>query len=189
MNVDYQQLENALQAVGAVMGAAEAQGVLAGMASLVTKPDQAAWIAQVLADSSPRGEDAKRCLAALVALYQQTLQELDDDGMGFLPLLPADELPLRERAQALGQWVSGYLLGMGLGGLTQKSKLPTEVSEALADLSAITQIEMDTAGSEAEESAYVELVEYVKVAVLLVRASMQPPVKPIQPMQADKRLH
>lgn len=189
MEVEYQQLEVVLREVDAVIGPAEAQGLLAGMASMVDKPDKAAWIAQVLADSSPRGEAAKICLAALVALYEQTIRELDDDGLSFLPLLPADSVSLPERAQALGQWASGYLVGMGLGGLQQDSKLSKEVSEALRDLSSITQIEMDTAGGEEDEAAYAELVEYVKVAVLLVRASLRPPVTPIKPIKADKRLH
>lgn len=189
MEYEYRQVESALQAVDAVISAAEAQGMLAGMASMVDKPDKAAWIAQTLADSSPRGEAAKRCLTVLVALYEQTLRELDDDGLSFLPLLPADSVPLPERAQALGQWASGYLVGMGLGGLKQDGALPKDVSEALRDLGAITQIEMEGAGGEEDEAAYTELVEYVKVAVLLVRANLRPPVTPIKPIQADKRLH
>jgi uncharacterized protein YgfB (UPF0149 family) len=189
MDVEYRQLESVLRAVDAVISAGEAQGMLAGMASLVDKPDKAAWIAQVLADSRPRGEDARLCLAMLVALYERTLRELDDDGLGFLPLLPADAAPLPERAQALGQWVGGFLVGMGLGGMKQGDALPKDVGEALRDLGAITQIEMDAASGEEDESAYAELVEYVKVAVLLVRASMRPPVTPIKPIEADKRLH
>lgn len=189
MDVEYRQLESALRAVDAVVGAAEAQGMLAGMASMVDKPDKAAWIAQTLADSSPRGEDAKLCLTTLVALYEQTMRELDDDDLSFLPLLPADAAPLPERAQALGQWAGGFLVGMGLGGMKKGGALPKDVSEALRDLGAITQIEMDAAGGEEDEAAYAELVEYVKVAVLLVRASMRPPVTPIKPIEADKKLH
>src|SRR5690606_31127176 len=117
MKAGYQQVEEALRAVDAVTQAAEAQGLLAGMASSAGTPDKAAWIAQVLADASPRGEPAKTCLAVLVALYDQTLRELDDDGLGFQPLLPDDSGPRSERARALGRWASGFLVGMGLGGL------------------------------------------------------------------------
>lgn len=189
MEVDYQQLDVALREVDAVIGPGEAQGMLAGMASMADKPEQAVWIAHVLADSSPRGEAAKLCLALLVALYEQTLRELEDEGLGFSPLLPADELPLPERAQALGQWVSGFLVGLGFGGLSQDGSASRDVREALRDLSAITQIEMDAAGGEEDEVAYAELVEYVKVAVLLLRANLLPAKTPVKPMQADKRLH
>lgn len=189
MQADYQQVEDALQAVGAAVGAAEAQGLLAGMASTADKPEKAAWIAQTLADTTPRGESAKACLALLVALYDETMRGLDDDNMTFQPLLPADAAPLAERAQALGRWASGFLAGMGLSGLTRETVLPADVSEALRDLDAITQIEMDAAAGEDDESAYAELVEYVKVAALLIRAHLRPPVAPIKPLKADKRLH
>ncbi len=188
MKAGYQQVEEALRAVDAVTQAAEAQGLLAGMASSAGTPDKAAWIAQVLADASPRGEPAKTCLAVLVALYDQTLRELDDDGLGFQPLLPDDSVPLSERARALGRWASGFLVGMGLGGLKRETALSAEVSEALRDLDAIAQIEMDTAGGEDEEAAYAELVEYVKVAVLLVRADLRPVPAPTQ-KTPDRRLH
>lgn len=190
MQAEYQQIDEALQAVDATVGAAEAQGLLAGMASTTEQPDKAAWIAQALADTEPRGEVAKACLAALLLLYERTMRELDDDNLSFQPLLPSDETDLPQRAQALGRWASGFLAGLGLGGLDKERQLPKDVREALHDLDAITQVEMEAAGGEEDESAYVELVEYVKVVVLLVRASLRPPVKPtVVPPSADKRLH
>jgi yecA family protein len=189
MQANYQQVEEALRAVDAAIGAAEAQGLLAGMAGVADKPDKAAWIAQVLADTTPRGEEAKTCLGVLVALYEQTMRELDDDGMRFQPLLPADAAPLSQRAQELGRWASGFLAGVGLGGLTRDRTLPAEVGEALRDLDAITQVELDAAGGEQDESAYAELTEYVKVVALLVRANLRPPVIPTKSPQPDKRLH
>lgn len=190
MQVDYQQIEEALQAVKATVGAAEAQGLLAGMAGAAEQPEKAAWIAQTLADTEPKGEAAKTCLTALLALYERTMRELDDDQLGFQPLLPPDNTELPQRAKALGRWASGFLAGLGLGGLSEERKLSKDVREALHDLDAITQVEMEGAGGEEDESAYVELVEYVKVVVLLVRASLRPPKKPtIVPPSSDQRLH
>lgn len=190
MQAEYQQIEQALRGVDATVGAAEAQGLLAGMAGTTEQPDKAAWIAQTLADTEPRGEAAKTCLAALLTLYERTMRALDDDEMGFQPLLPPDEIELPQRAKALARWASGFLAGLGLGGLDKERQLPKDVREALHDLDAITQVEMDAAGGEEDESAYVELVEYVKVVALLVRASLRPPAKPtVAPSAAPKRLH
>jgi yecA family protein len=188
MEAEYQQVDAALRAVEAQTAAAEAQGLLCGMASASNRPDKAAWIAQVLADTEPRGEAAKHCLAVLVGLYDRTLRELDDDGMRFEPLLPDDGVPLSERTQALGRWASGFLAGMGLGGLKQETPLPADVAEALRDLDAISQIELDAVGDEDDEAAYAELAEYVKVAVLLVRAHLRQPAAPTRD-SSGKRLH
>jgi yecA family protein len=188
MDADYQRVDDALQAVGAEVGAAEAQGLLCGMASVSDKPDKAAWIAVVLADTQPRGEDAKVCLTLLVSLYESTLPALDDESMRFQPLLPDDVQPLAERAQALAQWASGFLTGMALGGLKKDAALPQDVREALHDMDAVTQVQLDP-GGEDDEAAYAELVEYLKVATLLVRANLRPASAPAQNGTPDKRLH
>lgn len=189
MDADYQQVNDALEAVDAQTDAAEAQALLCGMASASATPDKAAWVAQVLADTAPRGEPAKKCLEALVALHDNTMRGLDDEDMRFQLLLPDDSAPLPERTQALKRWVSGFLVGLGIGGLKQETPLPDEVSEALRDMDAITQIDIE-AGGEEDEGAFAELVEYVKVATLLVRANLRPHPKPTSTQEKPSgRLH
>lgn len=185
MDVEYEQVDDTLRAVNADTTAAEAHGMLCGMASASGAPDKAAWIAHVLANTTPRGDAAKNCLAVLVGLFQRTLRELDDASMRFQPLLPDDSAPLALRAGALGQWAGGFLAGVGFGGLKQETPLSADVREALRDLDAIARVELDAGGGEDDETAYAELVEYVKVAALLVRASLHQPAR----REPDRRLH
>jgi len=62
--------------------------MLTGMLTGAEEPSQAHWIAEVLADTEPRGEAARACLEMLSLLYDETVTELADDSMGFLPLAP-----------------------------------------------------------------------------------------------------
>lgn len=189
---EYQQVADALEGVGAVMGAAAAQGLLCGMISAPGETDKAAWIAQVLAETQPRGEAAKTCLVALSGLYDRTRSRLDDVSMEFELLLPGDDLPLAERGRELGAWCDSFLLGVGLGGLKQDMPLPQEVGEALRDLGAIAQVEPEAVEAEENEEAFAELVEYVRVAVMLVRTSLLAETRPKQaPAKKDQqpRLH
>jgi yecA family protein len=186
-SVEYAQLSDTLAEVGTQVSAAEAHGMLSGMATAPGEPDKAAWIAQVLADTQPRGEAAKAMLTALVGLYDQTLKALDDAELDFQLLLPADSAPLDERARALGQWCSGFLVGVGLSGLKQDTPLAQEVSEALRDLGAISQVELEAAEDEDNESAYAELVEYVRVAAMVVGSSLRAPAPAKK--ASDKKLH
>ncbi|MEE4637214.1 MAG: UPF0149 family protein [Wenzhouxiangella sp.] len=93
--------------------------------------------------------------------------ELDTDELRFRPLLPTDDRPLAERTSCLAHWCSGFLSGFGAG---EPVIAPGDATEALGLLEQIARAATDPeADAEAEESAYTELVEFVRVAVLLLR--------------------
>ena len=92
--------------------------------------------------------------------------ELDSAELRFQPLLPTEDRPLDERTDCLAHWCSGFLTGFGAGQPTIRS---TEAREALQMLEQIARAITDSdSDQEGEESAYTELVEFVRVAVLLL---------------------
>lgn len=171
----YSELESALTAVGATMGAAQAHGLLCGM--LCAKPDteQAPWMAQVLENTAPKGEEAQAVLAALTQLFEDGKAALESEEMTFEPLLPPDDAPVGERAEALAGWAEGFLLGLSLSGLPPHKDLGEDINELLRDFTEITQVEPDPDSEEANESAYSELVEYVRVGTLVILESLRAP--------------
>ncbi len=184
-------LEDVLAAVGAERTAAEAHGMLAGMLCGPAPGDQAHWVAEVLAGSAPRGETARECLAALAALHAALTRSLVDEDVGLTPLLPGDDQPIAARAAGLGRWCDGFLLGVGLGGLTESQKLEGEAREILNDFAEIARVDPEAGSGEEHEHAYVELVEYVRVGALLIREHVAPPAPSPTPKPPDggKRLH
>ena len=170
----YEPLEQALAAVEAQSGAAAAHGRLCGMLTASDRTDSAHWIAEVLEDTAPRGEAAKACLVLLSRLYEETWEALEDPELAWRMLLPDDSEPLGLRAAALGAWSEGFLLGLAIGGLTE-SALPSEAREALSDLGEIARVDTDPEADEGDEQAYEELVEYVRVATLLIREHVRGP--------------
>jgi len=170
----YSELENALASVGAEMGAAEAHGLLCGMKSAQEQVDRATWIAQVLENTAPKGGDAQNTLVLLTQLYDQGGAALEDPDMTFEPLLPRDDAPMAERAGALAQWCQGFLLGLSLAGISGHSDLGRDINELLRDFTEITQVEPDPVAEEANESAYAELVEYVRVGTLVILEHLRP---------------
>jgi yecA family protein len=171
---DHHSLDQTLTAIGAERSAAETHGMLAGMLCGPEPGDQARWVAEVLSGTKPRGETARECLAALASLHAELTRSLDDDTMGLVPLLPADEAPMAERAAELGRWCDGFLLGLGLGGLTDRRRLDRESQEILNDFAQIARVDPEDGGGEEHEQAYTELVEYVRVGALLIREHMTP---------------
>lgn len=114
--------------------------------------------------------------AALTEVHEITQKQLEDEEMGFTLWLPDDEELLEERIIALGQWCSGFLAGLASSG--QLDALSEDSKEAIDDLQQIARAELSSASegeSEEEETAYAEIVEYVRVVALMMREDFRGP--------------
>ena len=81
-----------------------------------------------------------------------------------------------ERAAALGQWCQGFLSGFGL---TRRAySLSDEANEVLRDLAAIAQVQDALEESEDGESDYMEVMEYLRVAPMLLFSELAKPEAP-----------
>ena len=136
--------------------------------------DAQAWLADAagLLESEP-GDSVRN---ALVGLQEMVKAELTGDDITLVLLLPGDDVPLAERATALGQWCQGFTAGFGLnaGG----KELSAEAKEVLQDLVAISQVQDALEESEDGESDYMEVMEYLRVAPLLLYSELAKPVEP-----------
>ena len=149
----------------------EVHGMLCGMLCADTKLDSDLWLEQIRAEGV---EDDVAARDILLELYAATLSQLTDDSMGFRLLLPDEENSLSLRAESLGQWCEGFLSGLGLGGLDRDIALPEEIHEFLSDLTNIARIGFDTdAADNDDEEAYTEIVEYVRVGVMLFHQELR----------------
>ncbi len=145
---------------------AETHGLVVGLLS--AKPDlpEAELISQLAALQV--GEwDAEGLREQTAPAVTSLRHDLDASDMSFRPLLPTDDRPLDERTHCLAHWCSGFLSGFGAG---EPVIAPGETTEAVHLIEQIARATTDNeAEAEAEESAYVELVEFVRMAVLLLR--------------------
>jgi uncharacterized protein YgfB (UPF0149 family) len=113
--------------------------------------------------------------------FDSTSQQLSDEDLRFNLWLPDDEQPLEERTLSLAHWCTGLLAGLGLGGPMQD--LSDEATEALNDLQEIARAgfssesdnDDELSEEEANEQAFFEIVEYVRVVTLILRAEMRGP--------------
>jgi uncharacterized protein YgfB (UPF0149 family) len=108
---------------------------------------------------------------ALTDIAADAAHDLARFDYGFQPLLPADDVPLSERVQALASWCQGFLAGLGQGGGARG--LSADTASALDDLAAIGRADADLDDTEEDERDYVELVEYVRAAVLVIDAELR----------------
>ena len=138
-------------------------GFLAGGGSLRQTPVLSALQLDGEA-SSPTAAD----LALLDRLARQCETELADPELGFEPLLPEDDRPLTERAEAMVDWCRGFLGGFGLAGTTAHAQLSEEAQEVLRDLGMIAASSFDFGVEEEDEDALIEVHEFVRVGAMLL---------------------
>jgi yecA family protein len=169
------ELEDALQAAGAECGAAESHGLVCGMVCAAGSAAKRGWLEHLLGEGNTLSAAARAAADMLATLYAATLLKLDDGDLDLALLLPDDDVPLAMRSQALGQWCQGFLYGLALGGVRDDSSKPGNVSEIMHDFFEISNTRYDYETSEeSEEAAYFEIVEYVRMSVLLCHEELQP---------------
>lgn len=172
--VSHDELEQTLSAAAAEGDASEAHGLLAGIICAGGKSAPDLWLTHMLGDNtlSAAASEVRR---QLVALHTGILRQFNDDAFGFDLLLPDDEALLSIRTEALGHWCGGFLYGLALGGFREGTEMPDNVSEVMKDFYEISHARFAyDVTDDADEAAYMEIVEYVRMSVLLLHEELQP---------------
>lgn len=166
---DYDALGDLLRGVNPDLDAAELHGQLCGMLCVQPRlPEADAW--RRILGRDPEGPARER----LHEVWMATRTMFEGGQFDFQPLLPSDEARLESRVEALAHWAQGFLLGLDRLGLTERSKLPGELPGIAEDLGRIAAAESYALDDEeADENAFMELVEYLRVAVQLFREELQ----------------
>jgi len=165
IHADYRRVQELLAQEHALAGAAEAHGTLAGCLCGAAGYRFEDWLREIL----PEGRASPEASATLRELFDLTAATLVAPDMEFTPLLPEDGEPLDLRTAALAEWCQGFLYGLGSGSIPDAAELPGEVGEIVRDLTEISRAGVDAGDDEeSNESAYAELVEFVRVGAQLL---------------------
>jgi hypothetical protein len=181
---NYTEIQRVLVEERCLTDAAEAHGTLAGCLCAAIGYRFEDWLLEILPEGSARPMSKE----TLRGLYVDTAGALEGPEMEFELLLPEDEESIDTRTTALAQWCQGFLYGLGTSVVQDEAGLPGDIGEIVRDLTEITHVAVDADQSaESNESAYAELVEFVRVGVQLVFDELGPLRD--QPGPPDVSLH
>lgn len=163
-------LARLLEGARALTEVPEAHGTLVGALCAGDSFGLQDWFGEVFPEGRPGAAQQ-----GMQELYRWTREALAAGELRFVPVLPDDDAPVAERAQALGEFCQGFLYGLGTSALPDPEALPTQVAEIVRDIGAITHVGVDPDESDEEnEQAYAELVEFVRVGVQLLFDELAP---------------
>ncbi len=152
--------------------AAEAHGLLAALLAGNVSLRRQAWVDSLLTTNFQKGDvSAQESQATLLSLFDAAVRYFkEDDTLSFQLLLPEDEEPIALRIEALAEWCQGFLSGLNIMHINEGAVDSPDVKEALQDLTKMACLAHDDEqdGDEEIEAAFVELVEFARVAVVLV---------------------
>ena len=173
-NSPYTAFATLLSSNGHPVSPAELHGLLLGRSCAGAGFDVEGWLADAahLLEVDP----ADNVRNALIGLQEMVKGELTGEEVTVVLLLPTDDAPLTERAIALGEWCKGFLYGFGLN--SAGLSLSVEAKEVLGDLDAISQVQDALEESEDGETDYMEVMEYLRVAPMLLYTELAKPAAP-----------
>lgn len=171
IQANYADIQRVLTDERALTDAAEAHGTLAGSLCAGGGYRFEDWLLEIL----PEGRAQPLAAATLQELYSETTGSLRAPDMEFDLLLPEEAQSIDARTAALAQWCQGFLYGLGSGAAQDAAGIPGDVGEIVRDLTEISRVGVDVAQTEeSNESAYTELVEFVRVSVQVVFEELEP---------------
>lgn len=173
--MDYLGMESLLSRADCTYSAAEIHGVACGLLVINMNTDTEAWLKQVFPERDTQNILQNEIAAELNTVFKTIRTQMQDSNLEFEVLLPSDEDSLADRVDAMQEWTQGFLLGISLAGLKEFNEMPGDSHEILMHLMEIGQeSEFDLGQEDESEDAYVEIVEFLRMGVLLIAEEMQP---------------
>jgi hypothetical protein len=177
---DYDALRDSLSGSGTLVALPELHGGLCGALCAGGPSAAERWLDDFLSDSDAADVAGTRTVG--VELERAAWSALAEAELVFEPLLPTEDSPLEEQAQALSLWCSVFLNAVGASApdLVGRNAKPTEAAAAIASAEVAEILgdfaEMSRAGVDDEDAAdrdradfaLAELKEYVRVSVQIV---------------------
>ena len=156
-------------------------GMLCGNAS-----QRADWEALITGGE----KESQTVRKTLEALYGATEKQLSEFLFELQMVLPEESVELPQRAEALTLWCQGMLTGLKISQVPINDREPSELTEAINDFIEIAKMNYeDVVANEEDEVAYTELVEYVRMAVILVYQELQGGAASLSAANSANRLH
>ena len=171
--LDFDQVQAALQNLGAGVDAAESHGTLCAL--LLDNAAFATWLGHTLEELPDAGNVlAAEQLGLLEQLFELTREQFNNEDLGLELLLPDESDDFGQRLLGLSGWCQGFLYGIGVSGFANDDRLDQDGRECLSDMLEISKLAHDEESSDQAEMQFAEITEHVRMSALLLHETLNP---------------
>lgn len=158
----YSDIEDVLQSV-TTYNPAQVHGLMCGLLCTLPEQTNTSWEKLLFGNKIPQDHEL------LIELYEKSFEQMNSFSFDFILLLPDEDVDINDRVEALGLWCQGFLTGLEHGKVPLKNREPGDVTETLDDFLEISQVSYgELTDDNEDETAYLELVEYVRLGALMI---------------------
>lgn len=161
----HREILSEIDRLGLGLDASELHGSLCGYLCGGGQGEPRVWLDRLAIAEGAHGQHGED--SPLERMFRASVEQLNDPDFGFELLLPDEESPVGQRADALLAWCRGFLGGFGLAA-GANPPLSAEAGEALDDLGRIAASQLSYDDPDADEDALSEIAEFVRVAAMLL---------------------
>lgn len=163
------EITSALKKIPSDFSAAQVHGLFCGFICLLGGKNSESWKKRLLGK-----KQNKEAEETLQELYEISYHQISEFSFEFDLLLPDDDVDINVRAEALGLWCQGFITGLAQEGKPIEQYSSPEITETLNDIIEISQVSYgEIVDTDEDESSYFELVEYVRLGVLMIFTELQ----------------
>lgn len=159
----FSDLETALSELNWQGSPSEMHGAICGYLASGIEWTDTGWPIELIGE--PQSNCAEQVRSIVVMVARQAQGSLNSSDLDFVPWLADDEVPISNRVETMTLWCRSFLGGFGLGNPEQP--LESDVDEALESFAAMAVAPPRLGEEEEDESAWMELVEFIRVGALL----------------------
>lgn len=147
----------------------ELQGVICGLLAAGMTAEEPELCGVLASHAGLRDGWSSAATQIFSTLRQRAWDAFHGDTLELSLLLPDEQQPLAERVAALAVWCEGFMVGFGTGTAGMKySDLPPSLQEAIADMAAISQVEVPEDEEDDADGHLEQVIEHCRVSALLV---------------------
>lgn len=171
---DYRLFTDSLAILALPISSSEIHGVMCGYLCAGAVKEGETYLRALITRQNKNDSAVRTANLALFGVYAVSHQQIANFDFEFQLMLPDDDIPLAQRAQAFSEWCEGFTQGITLGGVEYEQLQEEEAQEALKHLTEFGQLDYQSLHyDEEDERALIEVSEYARLAVLRIYGDLQ----------------
>ncbi len=167
----YDDFVESLAVLSLTISVSELHGMMCGYLCAGDVEQGEAYMRALLGNK--KDEASRKAALSMFSVFSISQHQISEYNFGLELLLPDDEEPLLERAEAFSEWCDGFVQSLTSCGIELDEFSEEDAQEALQHI--IEFAELDTQSLEVDdedESALMEVTEYTRMAILRLHGDL-----------------